>query len=570
MGYKMIVKNTVVSLLLFSSLLTASPVSLFFEGNDHLDDRTLYNAIGLYQPYFYEFWKSEPQIDPKTVKIMLTTIKNFYRVNGFFHANVTYREESSGIIIEIEENRPMHIANISTISARNITSKIPFKVGDIFKADAFSKSKNSIKRYYTDDGYCNAQLNATSWIDIETDKAYVMYEIDPHDLCYFGPVNIATPESIEPRIIHSFLHFTEGDLYSPERIRQSYNNLYGQEGIAKATINTGKTPGTTLPVDINITEYPDLIRLTAGGGLSSDEGITLLAGIKHRNFFGNLKTIGLDARYTRIKQTVKGSFDMPLSSRNTFGADATAEYERFDGFKERRLYESLYLKQNRTPNNFQESLLFDHTLTYASDNPFTFPEGTLFIVSPKLQWTYDVRDKLLDPARGYFVRTEIQGSLKSEISDATYYKFFLSGGYILPLQNTIAALRLKYGSLRIYEGELPASYRFYAGGMNSNRAYGYRQLGPENINGDPVGSDSIMETTLEYRFPIAGKLRGVLFNDTTFISNTYIPDYQKGHYSAGVGLRYLTPIGPLAIDFGFDLSKPRKEFALHFHIGELF
>jgi len=566
----MIVKNTVVSLLLFSSLLTASPVSLFFEGNDHLDDRTLYNAIGLYQPYFYEFWKSEPKIEPKKLKIMLTTIKNFYRVNGFFHATIAYREDNSSITMEIEEKSPMHIANISTISDRNITSKIPFKVGDIFKADAFSQSKNSIKRYYSDDGYCNVELNAKSWIDIETDDAYVMYEIDPHDLCYFGPVNIATPESIEPRIIRSFLDFTEGDLYSPERIRQSYNNLYGQEGIAKATIKTGKTPGTTLPVDITITEYPDLIRLTAGGGLSSDEGITLLAGIKHRNFFGNLKTISLDTRYTRIKQTVKGIFDMPLPSRNTFGADATAEYERFDGFKERRLYESLYLKQNRTPNNFQESLLFDHTLTYASDNPFTFPEGTLFIVSPKLRWTYDVRDKLLDPTRGYFVRTEIQGSLKSEISDATYYKFFLSGGYILPLQNAIAALRLKYGSLRIYEGTLPASYRFYAGGMNSNRAYGYRQLGPENINGDPTGSDSIMETTLEYRFPIAGKLRGVLFNDTTFISNTYLPDYQKGYYSAGVGLRYLTPIGPLAIDFGFDLSKPRKEFALHFHIGELF
>lgn len=570
MGYKMIVKNTTVSLLLFASLLTAQPVSLFFEGNHHLDDRTLYNAIGLYQPYFYEFWKSEPQIDPKTLKIMLTTIKNFYRVNGFFHANVAYREESSGITIKIEENRSMRIANISTIPEGTVTSKIPFKVGDIFNAETFSQSKNSIKRYYADEGYCNAELNAKSWIDIETDDAYVMYEIDPHDLCYFGHVDISTPESIEPHIIHSFLHFKEGDLYSPERIRQSYNNLYGQEGIAKATIDTGKKYDSTVPVDITVTEYPQLIRFTAGGGLSSDEGITLLAGIKHRNFFGNLRTISLDARYTRIKQTVKGSFDMPLPSRNTFGADATVEYERFDGFKERRLYETLYLKQNRTPNSFQESLLFDHTLTYASDNPFTFPEGTLFIVSPKLQWVYDVRDKLLDPTRGYFVRTEVQGSLKSKISDATYYKFFLSGGYILPLQNAIAALRLKYGSLRIFEGELPASYRFYAGGMNSNRAYGYRQLGLKNINGDPIGSDSLMETTLEYRFPIAGKLRGVLFNDNTFISDNYIPDYQKGYYSAGVGLRYLTPIGPLAIDFGFDLSRPRKEFALHFHIGELF
>ncbi len=564
------VKNTAVSLLFFTSLLSAQPLPLFFEGNDHLDDHDLYGAIGLYQPYFYEFWKEEPAVDPKTLKVLTTTVKNFYRMNGFFHTNVTYREDNASITIKIEEKHSMRIADIATISEQNITSKIPFTVGDIFNTQKFTDSKNAIKLHYADYGYCNAELNAKSWIDIETDYAYLLYEVKPHDLCRFGPVEITSPESIEPRIIRSFLHFQEGDLYSPERIRQSYDNLYGQEGIARAIIDTSKKHDATVPVDITVTEYPDLIRFTGGGGFSSDEGITLLAGIKHRNFFGNLKTISVDARYTQIKQTLKGNFNMPLSNRNTFGAEATLENEQFDGFKERRLYETLYLKQNRISNSFQESLLFDHTLTYASDNPDTFPEGTLFIISPKLRWVYDLRDKILDPSRGYFLRTEAMGSLKSEISDASYYKFFLSGGYIQPLETSIAALRVNFGSLRIYQGDVPASYRFYAGGMNSNRAYGYRQLGPKDINGNPTGSDSILETTLEYRFPIGGEFRGVLFNDNTFIGNSYIPDYQKGYYSAGVGLRYLTPIGPLAIDFGFDLSKPTKEFALHFHVGELF
>lgn len=564
------VKTLLATLLILSSLLDAKPLPLFFEGNEQLDDRQLYSALGLHLPYFYEFWKSGPAIDPKTLKIIRTTIKNFYRVNGFFHADITSKDDNDSISLVIKEKRAMTIADISTISKLDITTKIPFDLNNTFDAQKFTESKGAIKLFYADNGYCNAQLDAKSWIDIETDLAYMLYEVIPNEICHFGPVSISSPQSIKPEVIDSFLNFKEGDRYSPERIRQSYNNLYGQEGIAKAIIDTSKKYEATIPTDITITEYKDLRRFTGGGGFSSDEGVTLLAGIKHRNFFGDLKTISLEARYTQIKQTIRGNFDMPLSNRNTFGADATLENERFNGFQERRLIETLYLKQNRTPNSFQESLIFDHTLTYDSDDLNTFPEGALFIISPRLQWVHDVRDKILDPSNGYFIRTELQGSLKSKISDASYYKFFISSGYIQPLESAIAALRVNYGSLRRFQGEVPASYRFYAGGMNSNRAYGYRQLGPTNINGDPIGSDSLMETTLEYRFPISGDLRGVVFNDNSFIGNSYVPDYQKGYYSAGLGLRYVTPIGPLAFDLGFDIAHPTEEFALHFHVGELF
>jgi len=564
------VKSIVILLLFFTTILSSKPLPLFFEGNQYLNERDLYSAIGLYKPYFYEFWKDEPAVDPKTLKVLAGTVKNFYRMNGFFHTDVSYLESNTTVTIVVSENLPIYIGDISIISERNISTRIPFSVGDIFDAQAFSDSKNAIKLYYADFGYCNADLNAKSWVDIETNYAYLLYEVKPNDLCYFGPIAIVTPESIEPRVINSFLNFEEGDIYSPDRIRQSYNNLYGQEGIAKAIIDTSQKDAAVVPVNITVTEYTDLMRFTGGGGYSSDEGITLLAGIKHRNFFGNLKTLSLDARYTEIKQTLKSNFDMPLSNRNTFGAEAALENERFDGFKERHIYETLYLKQNRVPNNYQESLLFDHIQTYDSSNQNTFPDGTLFIISPKLQWNYDVRDKILDPSRGYFLRTELMGSVHSEISDASYYKLFLSGGYIYPLETSIAALRVNVGSLRVYEGRIPASYRFFAGGMNSNRAYGYRQLGPKDTNGDPTGSDSMMETTLEYRFPISGKFRGVVFNDNTFIGNSYHPDYEQGYYSAGIGIRYLTPIGPLAIDFGFDISDPTQEFALHFHVGELF
>jgi outer membrane translocation and assembly module TamA len=199
-----------------------------------------------------------------------------------------------------------------------------------------------------------------------------------------------------------------------------------------------------------------------------------------------------------------------------------------------------------------------------------FPEVNLFVLSPKFEWSYDTRDNILDPSKGYFINSEIMGSVMSELSDASYYKFKLSGGYILPLGDSIVAVKANFGTINLYDGEVPASYRFYAGGMKSNRAYSYNKLGPINSDGDPSGFDSIFETTIEYRFPIYGAFKGVVFNDNTYIGSDDKLSNATAYYSAGLGLRYLTPIGPLAIDFGFDLEDPKSNYAFHFRIGELF
>jgi translocation and assembly module TamA len=105
--------------------------------------------------------------------------------------------------------------------------------------------------------------------------------------------------------------------------------------------------------------------------------------------------------------------------------------------------------------------------------------------------------------------------------------------------------------------------------MNSNRAYAYRTLGPKNAQGDPTGFKSLAEATAEYRFPIFGDLRGVVFNDVTLIGQDYLPDQNKPYIAVGTGLRYKTPIGPFAIDVAIDI-KDTSQYAVHFHIGELF
>ncbi|MGB3960596.1 MAG: BamA/TamA family outer membrane protein [Sulfurimonas sp.] len=555
---------------LLVSSLYAQKYALRFEGNEHLSERELFEALNLYKPYLYEFYKEEPRIDEKTLEFSLQILHNFYKTKGFYHAEIGYEKKEETLFFHVKEGEALFIKELHITSPLEIKIPLDLKEGDIFDATKFTQSKKDIKVVYANSNYCNILLDAKAWVDIEANKAYLFYDIDPDGICYFGKTTITHSNTIDEKIIKSLLYFEEGDLFSLNIITRSYENLYAHEGISKAIIDTQADANNSVAIVVTITENEKPIRFFSGFGVSSDEGWMATMGVKHRNMFTNLKTASIEARVTEIKQSLKASYDMPLVANSSAGAEMGVENEIFEGFTENSVYSELYFKQRVLPNSFKESLYFDNIRTYASSDETLFPSGNLFILSPILEWNYDVRDKLLDPKKGYFINTKMMGSLKSFFSDASYYKFNLTGGYILPLFDETLALKATFGSLETFEGELPASYRFYAGGMHSNRAYVYRTLGPTNDVGNPSGSDSILETTLEYRFGIVGNLGGVVFNDNTFLGDNYTPNYENGYYSAGAGLRYKTPIGSIAFDLGFDTKNPMQQYAFHFHIGELF
>ncbi len=562
-------KYLLLPFLLFS-VLYAAKVPLFFQGNHALDSTALYEALDLKVPLFFEFWKERPTIDPKMQALYVEYLKEFYKSRGYYHTNIVADESNDhAITITIEENAPIIISNIETVSTLDVDDIIPFSKGAVFDAERFGESKKMLKKFYINKGFCNADIDAKSWIDIEKNRAYILYSITPNERCYFGKISISSPQSIRSDIIRTFLKFKEKERYSNELIRQSYDALYAQEGIAKVLLDVSERHENIVPVHVSVEEHAKPIRFNMGLGFSSDEGFAFSMGMKHRNFISDLKTLSLKGRYTDIKKSITSTFSMPLRNRNILGAEVGYVDERFEGYKERRTYETLYLNQYRKPHTFFEGLKYDHAVTYDSKDAAIFNNSDLYLLSLLLGWRYDVRDKFLDPTRGYFINSDLSGAHNALFSDATYVKYELSGGYIHNMGTSVMAFRAKYGSIKVFDGTVPASYRFYAGGMNSNRAYSYRMLGPKNINGDPVGFARVAEGTAEYRFPISGNFRGVLFSDTTFIGDSEGSDYDNAYISVGAGLRYVTPIGPIALDFGIDTADT-NQYAVHFHIGELF
>jgi len=550
-------------------LLLAKPLPLLFSGNEKISSRDLYNTLEIHLPYAIEVWGDAPAMEPAIVSQSVTALVSYYRAKGYFGTKITAAITETSITLSIQENDPIKVVGVQINSTLDIDNDIELHPKELFDQDKFTSSKTQIKKRYHDAGYCNGVFNSKAWVDIETHEAHVLFEVTPNEKCTFGPIIVDSTPNIDGALTASLLRFQEGDTYSLEAIQQSYESLYAQEGISRVSINDTDRNGSVVPITLGIEEVDKPIRFSAGLGISSDQGVGGQIALKHRNFFGNLKTLSLEAKFTEIKKTASSILSVPLYNQLFAYGEVGYSDEQFDGYKSESVFEKLTLKQQDKPTSVVVSLLFDQAKTYDSTNTDAFPNSNLFIPSPMAEINLDTRDKLLEPTRGNWLNIKAQGSLYSGISDATYFKTLLAGAHIQSFGEHILAARMEWGTLRTYEGEVPSAYRFYAGGMSSNRAYTYRELGPKDLHGDPIGFNSLLEGTLEYRFPIYDAIRGVLFTDLTYGSDNYLPDYSIPYLGVGGGLRYVTPIGPIAIDVGFD-PNDTGQYALHFRIGELF
>jgi outer membrane protein insertion porin family len=197
-------------------------------------------------------------------------------------------------------------------------------------------------------------------------------------------------------------------------------------------------------------------------------------------------------------------------------------------------------------------------------------EGTSYTSSltPRIVW--DSRDNQFDPAGGSLHAFEVTGAGLGGTN--RFYKVVGSTTWYFPLPEGLSGfVRGRFGIGDGFAGkELPASERFFLGGATSIRGFEFRDIGPKDARGNPLGGTSFLQFNLE-----VGRSFGRLLRLVTFIDagNVYNPgnqfDFGNLRRSAGVGFRLITPLGPIRLDYGFKLDRQRGEKlgALGFLLG---
>lgn len=548
-------------LLILSFVLYADELEVEFRSNSKVSSSNLYSIFGFYKTIFDI---KNPKIKAKQIDFYKTLLQEYYRQQGYYHTKIETFIKDDRVVFDINEGEALIVDSI--VINKNIKQSLNISEGEVFRADKFSKSKENIRLFFQNDGFCNVELQSKAFLDLEQNRAYLYYHIDEGSLCLVDKIKISS--DIDEKRVSSLLFLKKGDIFNATNIKLSYESFYSYSGISKAIIREMKSDDNLVDIEVIIQKNQKPIRFKSGIAITSDKGAMGMLSVKHSNLFDDLESLLFEYRVSMVDQKLRVLYDEILKDRYFASLEFGYKSEKFKEFREDLIFlEPSYSKRVDT-HLFKTSIVVDRSRLYASkhNDSFYLKDNINFIASPKIEYTYDSRDDIFDPTKGFFIDSYIMASSKSFLSDASYVKYFMEASKVATFDNVTFGIRGRFGAIDIKNGELPASYRFFAGGMYSNRAYRYQRLNQKEDN--PIGDDSIFETTLEARVGVHKDFKAVLFSDNTYLNPT--TDFKDNYNSVGFGARYKSLLGLIGLDFGFDIKKPKQNYAISFHIGELF
>jgi len=570
---KLIIYFLLTSWLLAKSI-SDSTMFISFIGNQQVDTIALEEMIGAKRPSIFAIWKKEEATINSILRPKLNeTFKLFYKNEGFYDAKITNTVVDKHIKVMIEENRPIVIDTILIDSDIDISEEVLLQENSRFRAKDFTQTKRNIRKLLLSEGYCSPKLNTKAYIDLEKYTASIKLMVKKQKTCYFGNITIETPsDTMSDDIILSRLHFEEGDVFNLDKIKESYESLYGLEAFDQLNLDYSLNLYNRKPVKIKFKEITHNIHSRMGIGYATDLKFQGKYHWEYKNFRGDGKKLIFDALLSEKQKVVENSFFFPyffsisdyhFDFQNSVGY---SEEQNIHDYDEKVFYDRFYLSH-------KDSQWFN-SIGVGIESRDISTDQTFFLIYPFMKIVYDRRDSKFNPKEGVYFSHEMEYGLPYSPDSTTYLKYLEELRLIYTLSDVTLSAVGRMGTIQVYDNNgIPESKKFFAGGAFSNRAYGYDQIGltKNSVTELSDGGFTLANLSLESNFPIYKSFRGALFSDSTMISeNQGIWEFSNNViYSAGFGFRYMTPIGPFKIDMGFNV-KDRTQNAIHFQVGQSF
>jgi len=564
-------------------ILVTYPIS--FNGQEYFTEETLQDAAGVENKSFFEFWKKDnPRIKKKLLPTLEKSLKSFFDSEGFYDAEVAMSENNTSIFVSIKENKPVKIKSIDIQSDYNISTLMSVHENDIFKAKAFIGIKNHIISKLLKDGYCSYELDTKAYVDLDKHSVDLKYVLDKGEVCTFGKLTLSGLETIDDDVVISRVRALEGQRFSTELVQDTSNNLYKLGAFDSVLINVDKKLYNVIPVDIQFQEIEKPYHMEVGAGFDTYVGPRVHAQLTKYNFLGDAQKLNIKASWSPKEQLLIFSYFKPaLFSLFDYSIDIGARIGysnlEFDGFKEEKAFSRVYLQHEDGRVKLKVGMAIESIDITALDNlsvgqqlTQAVNEGLFLLAYPYVDFVYDARDSKLNPKYGYYLAGYGELGLSRDEESSVYLKTQLEARFIHTFSDLTLAVVGKVGVIDDETGNgLPESKYFFGGGAYSNRAYGYREIGVissptvDTIN----GASSMLNLSFEADYPIWGDVYGAVFTDNTMLTDQAYNFQGEIISSTGVGVRYMTPIGPFKLDVGFNIADP-SIYGISFQIGQSF
>jgi outer membrane protein assembly complex protein YaeT len=566
------------------------------KGEKTLTEKSVRAALSL-RPATWRFWRARDVFSQKTLESDLDNLRRLLESEGFYHGKVraeTHRREgarSVDIVFHIDEGPPVLVTDITITGLdafpqdlrKRLKDAVILKTGVRFRSSLYRASRDALARALRDQGHALAKVQGSVSVSKTANTASVRFVPDPGDTCVFGPVTMKGFPKTNRKVLSALLTFQQGEPFSQRKLDESQRKIFSLGAFSTVRLETGEPSrergAPSVPVTLDGT-YKKLREVKLGLGYGSEDKFRVQAKWRHQHFASLAQRAEFTAKASSLVQSLSGEVQFPYLFSARQEASDTLGVMRLKGasYTIRSLFNHLSLTR-RLGQSWELSAGQDFEIIRPEEVPRdTVETNSDYRFSALFAGvSLDTRQPIEDPLEGSYLALRCQHSDAAYGSEIEYLKVNAEARAQFPVfrRLTLAGKLLFSGIEPTGEDRfVPVFKRLFSGGGASVRGYGYQELGPRDSDGAPAGGLTLYEAGLELRFPVRGKFSGVVFTDTGHLNpEAFAFDMEEVRTTAGLGVRYGTPVGPVRVDWGFQLNPQQSEdhdWAFHLSVGQAF
>jgi outer membrane protein insertion porin family len=545
-----------------------------FEGNHAYSDNKLKGQMTTSEKNILSWITSAGDLVQQNLDQDVATLTAFYHNHGYIHARVgapqiSYKGNDIEITIKIDEGPRFKVGNVKVegdliLPEKQLLEKIKISEEEYYNRETLRNDILALNDLYANEGYANVDVSPRIDRDMQKLIVNIIFEIDKGKQVYFEKILIGGNSKTRDKVIRRQLRVYEQELFSAKRLKRSVRNLYRLEFFEDVKVNTAAGSADdkkVLKIDV---KEKSTGAFQFGAGFGNVESFFGVASISERNLFGRGQILSfegkLGAKTTKftIGFTEPWFLDIPLSA----GVDLYNWNYSYDEYDKDSLGGNLkfgypIFDYTRARLTYTYDLANISNITDDASQSIRDLKGENLKSSIRGEVGYDSRNTVFNPSEGSDHSISVEyaglggdvGFIKYIVETAWYYNIFWE---------LIGVAHAKGGYVEEGVGKLLPDYeKFYMGGIDSLRGFERGDLAPRDANGDEIGGDKFVQLNFELRFPLvkeAGVI-GVLFFDTGEVyGDGESVDVTDMRMSAGPGIKWFSPMGPLNLFYGFILD----------------
>jgi outer membrane protein insertion porin family len=557
------------------------------EGNKTFDDDELLDQIETSEKWFMSWLTEGGLLDMNKIQQDAGRIVTYYNDHGFLEAKISdpeisQEEEWLYVKFIVEEGPRFQVGTIDFTGdllpgKDELMKLLTIKDEKYLSRQAIRNDILKLTDHYAESGYAFANIKPNIKKATSGDRMDVTFDIRKGNLVYIERITIRGNSRTRDNVIRRELRIAEGGVFDSKALRDSTQALqrltYFEEVniIPEPSLNPDR-----MNVIVEVKEK-STGNFSIGAGFSSADNLILMGQISENNFLGRGDTLSLSGNLSGNSSRYNLGYTNPhlQDSALSWGFDLFSTEREYDDYTKEsrgggiRIGYPIFGKW-RVYGNYSFT---DTDLTDVSDNASSIIKKSvdLHITSAvKLSLVRDTRNRLYGASEGSrnVVSVEYGGGPLG--GDAQFTKVEGSSGWYFPMPfKTVFYLKGSAGQVFENEtGKLPVYERFYLGGLNSIRGFEFGKISPTELNTagelERIGGDKMWYTNTEFIFPLLETqgLRGVVFYDAGQVMDD---DENWGDATdniktaVGLGIRWLSPMGPLTVVWGFNLDPQEDE-----------